>query len=63
MMSKLALAAAIAAALTGTAYGQQPQSTTTGPTSSAASAPLTHFYIPNLAPRAQSRSTASWRAA
>ena len=44
MMSKLALAAAIAAALTGTAYAQQPQSPTTGPASSAR---LTHIYIPN----------------
>ena len=45
-MSKLALAAAIAGALTGTAYGQQPSSAI-GTPSSASSAPLTHFYIPN----------------
>jgi sporulation protein YlmC with PRC-barrel domain len=47
MMTKLAVAAAIAAAVTSTAYAQQPQSTTTGPAPSAPLAQLTHYYIIN----------------
>src|SRR5579862_992269 len=45
-MRQFALAAAIAAALTGTGYGQ-PQSTTSGSTASASSPRLTHFYVIN----------------